>query len=419
MFDSRVRSHSGVIPAGLDEMEPGPALAAFLSAIDLDGLSGYHRVIVLRAQQRMASHFNAQVYEAMASISDHMSELDDDPELADEAAAAEIRVALCLTRRAADTELALAVDLKQRLPAVCEALGSGDIDLRRAKTIAHGTAHLSEGAARAVVDRIIDDAVRLTTGQLKARVAKLCIEADPDEAQQRYEDAVEGRRVVCQPTESGTANLFAYDLAPDRAVAITRRIGALARSLKTASEPRTMDQLRADVFVDLLEGTPTRASAGRAVVDIHVDLETLARLADHPGELAGYGPVIADIARQVTQQQDSAEWRYTVTDPDSGQLLHNGTTRRRPTASQRRHVQARNRTCVFPGCRMPAVESDLDHRAAWAEGGPTTVDNLGPLCRHDHTIKHRDGWTYRRLPNGDHQWTTKLGHTYTTTGKPP
>ncbi len=420
MFDTAVGPHSEVIPAGLDQMEPGVFLAAILSAVDLDKLSGHDRIVVLRAQQRMASHFAARVYETMASVSDFMDELDDDPELATESAAAEIRVALRLTRRAADNELAFALDLKQRLPRVSDALAAGDIDVRRAKTILYGTAHLSEATAQAVVDRIIAQAPRLTTGQLRARITRLCIEADPEEAQQRYEDAEAQRRVVCQPTEAGTANLFVYDLAPDRAVAVTRRISALAKSLKTSFETRSMDQLRADVFLDLLEGTPTAASLGRGVVDIHVDLQTLARLADRPGDLGGYGPVIADIARQITeQQQDSAEWRYTVTDPQTSVPVFNGTTRRRPTASQRRHVQARDRTCIFPGCRMPVVACDLDHRVPWAAGGPTTVSNLAPLCRHDHRIKHEAGWTHQALADGDHQWTTKLGHTYTTSGKPP
>jgi hypothetical protein len=129
--------------------------------------------------------------------------------------------------------------------------------------------------------------------------------------------------------------------------------------------------------------------------------------------------VIADIARQVAENQHGAEWRWTLTHPDTGQVIDNGTTRRRPTAAQRRHVEARNRTCVFPGCRMPAVDCDLDHRRPWADGGPTTERNLAPLCRHNHGTKHRCGWTYRRLPNGDYLWTSRLGHTYTTSGHPP
>ena len=129
------------------------------------------------------------------------------------------------------------------------------------------------------------------------------------------------------------------------------------------------------------------------MVDIQVDLDTLAGLYESPGELAGYGPVIADIARQVTDQQHGSQWRYAVTDPSSGQILHSGVTRRRPTAGQ--------------------------HRFPYSEHGPTTVGNLRPLCRHDHRIRQVAGWTYRPLPGGDNQWTTKLGHCYTTSGRPP
>ncbi len=48
-----------------------------------------------------------------------------------------------------------------------EALAAGKIDLRRARVIVHGTAHLSEVTAREVVARILEAAARLTTGQLE------------------------------------------------------------------------------------------------------------------------------------------------------------------------------------------------------------------------------------------------------------
>jgi hypothetical protein len=97
----------------------------------------------------------------------------------------------------------------------------------------------------------------LTTGQLRARIARLCIEADPDDAEQRYRYAVSDRRVVAEATGDGTANLLGLDLPPHRVAAATRRINALARSLRIAGETRTMDQLRADVLLDLLNGTNT------------------------------------------------------------------------------------------------------------------------------------------------------------------
>jgi hypothetical protein len=400
-------------------MEPSPVLAAFLSTLADETLSGFDRIRVLQSYQRLASFFQAQVFEAMAAISQVMAELEADPEIAHEAAAAEIGAALRLTRRAADSDLGLALDLKERLPEVWDALASGGIDLRRARLIVSGTAHLSEEAARDVVGRVMEAATRLTTGQLGALIRKVCVQADPDDANTRFREAVDGRRVVVEPSVEGTAHLYGLDLPPDRVEAAMRRIADLARGLKTRDEVRTLDQIRADVFLDLLDGHHFARSDRKGTVDIHVDLTTLARLADDPGELAGYGPVIADIARQVAENQPQAEWRWTLTHPDSGQTIDNGITRRRPTTRQRRHVEARNRNCVFPGCRMPAIDCDLDHRQQWAHGGPTKVKNLAPLCRHHHNIRHHADWTHQALPNGDYLWTSRLGHTYTTSGHPP
>ncbi len=203
-------------------------------------------------------------------------------------------------------------------------------------------------------------------------------------------------------------------------MAISRRINRLACQLKTGTETRSMDQLRADVFLDLLESNaPSSAGSDRGVVDIQIDLETLLGMSEQAGELAGYGPVISDIARQVAERQRHAEWRYTVTDSDTGLPLLVGTTGRRPNATQRRLVETRDRTCVFPGCRAPATQCDLDHTKPWAETGRTNTDDLAPACPYDHVTRHRCGWTYRRLANGDFLWTSRLGHRYTTSGKPP
>ncbi len=405
----------------LDRLPPGPGLAAALSSIDLSKLSGYDRVVVLRAQRKMSSHYAARAYEAMASISDVMHEMDDDYELAHRAAATEIRAGLSLTRRAADAELDLALDLQLRLPRLWEALAGGDVDVPKVKVTVSGTCHLSVAPAREVVEQIIDDAPTLTTGQLRGRIAKLCMAVDPDDARDRYETAVEGRRLVLDANEEATANLTGFDLPADRALAASRKINRLARRLKTRHEIRTMDQLRADVFLDLLEGRPsaTRRSHDRGMVDLRVDLTTLIGLDQNGGELAGFGPIVADIARRVADQQQSSEWRWTATDPHTGMPIHRGTTGRRPTTGQRRQVQSRDQTCVFPGCRMGASDCDLDHRIPWAVGGPTHGAFLAPLCRHDHGNRHLCGWTYHPMRDGDYLWTSPLGHRYTTSGKPP
>jgi hypothetical protein len=436
MFDTmqidQDRQVGNGIPRGLDDMEPGPVLGAFLSSIDVHALSGYDQIVVLRAHQRMASHYQAKSYEDMTAVTDTMiSLLDDVPSYESaEAAEAEIRVALRLTRRAAENELSFALGLHGRLPQVFDSLMVGLIDVRRARTIERHTLDLPLATARTITHRVLSDAPQLTTGQLSARLERLRMEVQPEEARQRLEHAVAERRVVIEPTTEGTAHLRALHLPPEKAAAIMRRLNRHARSLKHDGETRTMDQLRTDTLIDTLITDTTGTGSGdvgatrdrgvrdRGVVDIHVGLDTLTALNDHPGELAGYGPVIADIARQVAQDQLNAQWTYTVTNPD-GLPVATGTTRRRPTATQHRRVTARNHTCVFPGCRMPARDCDIDHTTAWQDGGPTNVNNLAPLCPYDHRIKHSAGWTYRHLPGSTMQWTTALGHIYVVRNRPP
>lgn len=402
----------------LETLPAGPQLGRVLAGVDIDSLSGPDRIAVMRAQQRMAAHHQAGVYAAMASVVGHMRQQDEDATSATEAAAAEIGAALRLTRRATESEVGLALDLCERLPRVQDALASGAIDRRRAWAIVQATGHLTGGTARNVVDRILDQAPQLTTGQLFARLRKLCVETNPHEAEDRYHHAVEERRVVAEPTTDGTMNLFGLDLPPDLAAKALSRITSLAQANRGGGEQRTMDQLRADVLLDLLLGEAA-AGNGATVIDVQVDLETLAGLAERPGELGGYGPVIADIARQVADDSPEAEWRFTVVDSETDMPIGNGVTRRRPTKAQRRELETRHRTCVFPGCRMPATGSDMDHRTRYVDGGPTAIGNLGPLCRFHHRIKDGHGWNYDPLANGDFLWRTKLGLTYTTSGAPP
>jgi hypothetical protein len=196
----------------------------------------------------------------------------------------------------------------------------------------------------------------------------------------------------------------------------------IARSLKTSDESRTLDQLRVDVALDLLRGRcacedPRYRVGDNGGASITVPAATLAELSDEPGEFGGYGPVFAEIARKTVMEKVDGEWRFVVT--DNGRPVATGTLARRPTASQQRQVRAEYPKCVMVGCRNDAWECDLDHRRPAACGGPTHNDNLGPLCRHHHMTRHHGGWKLQRLDNGDHQWTSPLGHTYLQKRGPP
>jgi hypothetical protein len=154
------------------------------------------------------------------------------------------------------------------------------------------------------------------------------------------------------------------------------------------------------------------------MVDLRIDLTTLASLDEHPAEIPGWGPVIADVARKVAAAQTDASWQVTVTGAE-GEVVWSGTTRRRPQAAMRRYLEASRPTCVFPGCRMPARRSDIDHNRAWSSGGLTHPANLSPLCRHDHLLKHKAGWTLEQTRPGTWTWTSPLGRIYEVVAAPP
>ena len=82
----------------------------------------------------------------------------------DEFSADEIRAALMLTRRAADTQFWLAYDLVSRLPPVHAAMADGVLEEPRARVFSDWTTQLYPEQARALCDDLLPRAATLTTG---------------------------------------------------------------------------------------------------------------------------------------------------------------------------------------------------------------------------------------------------------------
>ena len=66
----------------------------------------------------------------------------------------------------------------------------------------------------------------------------------------------------------------------------------------------------------------------------------------------------------------------------------------------------RDSTCVVPGCGT-SFGLEIDHIVPFAEGGPTTLDNLALLCHHHHFLKTYEGWVLSKDgtgPDGTPRW---------------
>ena len=69
-------------------------------------------------------------------------------------------------------------------------------------------------------------------------------------------------------------------------------------------------------------------------------------------------------------------------------------------------VTERDGTCVHPWCTRPATSCDDDHCIPYDHGGPTSSDNIAPLCRRHHRTKTHRRWRYRFLRPGHYLWTS-------------
>jgi hypothetical protein len=109
-----------------------------------------------------------------------------------------------------------------------------------------------------------------------------------------------------------------------------------------------------------------------------------------------------------------ATWTFTLTLLTSGDCDHAWETPAyRPSAALRHLVNIRGNTCVFTGCRRPAVQCDADHTVPYEDGGKTCLCNLAPLCRHHHQVKQAHGWSLEQTHPGTLTWTAPSGRRYT------
>jgi uncharacterized protein DUF222 len=315
-------------------------------------------------------------------------------------------VALLLTWSSswAADQVAFAESVVGRLSGSLAALERGEIDLYKVRTVHELTMNLSPEVAREVEERVLEKAAQQTGAQMRQRARRIVLRVDPTGARDRAAQAKAARCAGLQSEEDGMAKVYAV-VPADKAVAIALRVDKIARLVKTPDDPRTMDQRRADVVCDLLLGKPSNV---QVQLQVTVPVSTVMRLDDQPGEVAGYGPIDAATARALA---GDATWRRLLTD-ERGTLLEVGRRTYRPLAALRDFVQARDKTCVFPGCSVPAHRADLDHTTAFPTG-PTEAANLGVMCRAHHRLKQDPRWTVAQPTPGTFVWTSPSTRTYT------
>ncbi len=154
--------------------------------------------------------------------------------------------------------------------------------------------------------------------------------------------------------------------------------------------------VRYDTFHGLTGGR--RRTPG---VVYHVSLEALRRGQLEPGELCevpGVGPVPLKVIENVV---GDAMGKLVITNGvDVTTACHLGRT---VPAHVETALEARDRTCVVPGCDV-TLSLEIDHwQVPFSKGGPTALWNLARLCRFHHQLKTYEGYELRGGP-GHWEW---------------
>ncbi|WP_424448981.1 DUF222 domain-containing protein [Microbacterium arborescens] len=368
-------------------------------------------------------------------------------EMALRSIAAELAGVFVATDRTLQRRIDEARDLVENYPATVSAWEDGRL-VRGHVLVIQDAGAIVPGRMRAEFEREAIEACQgETPNRVRERLRMLAERLHPRPFTERHQEAATERCVFVQPRPNGMSDLIAtvptviaegiVDRLTQQAREIIRArdradVDAGAEHIELAGssfagDTRTIDQVRADVFSDLLLAAtpsldPTDTGDGngtlgaiRAKVQVVVSALTLAGEDEQPADLVGRSPIDAATAR--TLAGDNTSWDRLLTHPVTGTVLECDSYT--PTAAMKRLLRARDRHCRFPGCRQPAIRCENDHTIAAADGGPTRICNLANLCERHHDVKHHSRWHVRQLPGGTLVWTSPTGRVYRDNAPPP
>jgi len=296
----------------LASVAPGPGLASALMSIDRAAVGADAMLDVVAARARLLWHVQgelladlARVVEATLAAEPARPDSDEDVDRVVAAVGELVGWTLHWTRRYAQGQVMAAVALQRRLPMVLAAVREGQICQAKAEAFADALACVNDETAARIATRLLPKARRWTLTELRSSLRYHVDKADPKAARRRYRRTVAGRDVWLQADPDGTATVSAQGLAPHRAAAAYDRIDRIARAARASGDVRTLAQLRADAFCDVLAGIPFQLIPGTDPITAQAD----AAACHHP-----------DLVRSVPDWPTESRFPNTKTsDADGGQ----------------------------------------------------------------------------------------------------
>ena len=279
------------------------------------------------------------------------------------------------------------------LPATENALRSGTLSRIQAAEIA-----AAASADPAAESRLLRAARTDTVAQLREECARVVAAAGRD---LQADERVHRSRYVRSWSEGDGAVRLDARLTADAGARLMSTVDARSREFqeqaRRAGSKERADAHAADALVSLAD---TTTPGPRAVVHVHVDADAWERGHTEKGEscsIPGTGPIPVTAAQRLARE--GLVKAVLDDDADVRAVAHLGRT---IPAKLRSALEARDRSCVVPGCdETDGLE--IDHVVPHSEGGATRLDNLARLCRWHHSLKTYRGWGLQGRP-GSWRW---------------
>jgi len=283
------------------------------------------------------------------------------------------------------------VDVSQQvagLPGVVDAMRTGSLSAAQAEAIVPAVA-----ADESAEGRLLEVAASTNITELREACLRTRAAADPDrDATHRR---IHAERCVRTFVDAeGAWNLHARGTV-EQGAAFETALEPIIDRMFTQARANGRRELRAAYAFDALMTLSAPAPVGkrrpnpRFLSVLRADISALVRGAvegDEVCEIAGLGPIPVSVARELL---GDAILKLVITKGvDVMNVTHLG---RSATAAQRIALLWSKPKCANEACSSRFVQ--LDHRKPWAETKHTKLEELDPLCPHDHDLKTYDDWS--------------------------
>lgn len=319
--------------------------------------------------------------------------------------------------------LGFAKALVYEMPRTLSALERGVLSEWRATIIVRESACL-DADDRRVLDAELcgDDANVIGVGdsRLAAAAKAIAYRLDPHAVVDRAAKAQSERCVTIRPAPDTMTYLTALLPVAEGVAAYA----ALKRAADTNTDVRSRGQVMADTLVERVTGRSV-ADPMPVAVNLVISDEALLSGSSVPAAISGYGPIPAEIARQMVCNAafDSTSWatlRRLYASPKSGALVALESRRRVFPRGLATLIELRDQRCRTPYCDAPIRHRD--HAVPHRSGGPTTAENGLGLCEQCNYVKEAAGWQVSAdaVEAGRHtaDFTTPTGACYHSTAPP-